>query len=326
MEEKNKIEVYINEQTKEEQIKTPMLDYATNDDGYMEYITRIFEQPIQIGEVLLDFIQRDLKENSYMIFRFYGFQTLLSKEERNNLLATDINNSDNMKRKMEQLYVKYMGEFKDYKKQIIDIIEFCLFNENAEMKDLTPLERLVVFTSTKDIKEYTILKYNNFKQSIRLNKDMSRMKEEQIINTLQDKDNNRYGIQEIYEIDNFYNLLFLELYFILLERTYLKKCKNCGKYFLTTNSAVIYCNNVYEANKTCREIGASKVFSKNLEKDEAYGLYRKVYKKKQALAKSKGGSFEIEYNMFKYKGKDKKNAYKLKEITKKEFMDWLKKQ
>lgn len=326
MEEKNKIEVYINEQTKEEQIKTPMLDYATNDDGYMEYITIIFEQPIQIGEVLLDFIQRDLKENSYMIFRFYGFQTLLSKEERNNLLATDINNSDNMKRKMEQLYVKYMGEFKDYKKQIIDIIEFCLFNGNAKIKNLTPLERLVVFTSTKDIKEYTILKYNNFKQSIRLNKDMSRMKEEQIINTLQDKDNNRYGIQEIYEIDNFYNLLFLELYFILLERTYLKKCKNCGKYFLTTNSAVIYCNNVYEANKTCREIGASKVFSKNLEKDEAYGLYRKVYKKKQALAKSKGGSFEIEYNMFKYKGKDKKNAYKLKEITKKEFMDWLKKQ
>ena len=65
MEEKNKIEVYINEQTKEEQIKTPMLDYATNDDGYMEYITRIFEQPIQIGEVILDFIQRDLKENSY---------------------------------------------------------------------------------------------------------------------------------------------------------------------------------------------------------------------------------------------------------------------
>ena len=172
MEEKNKIEVYINEQTKEEQIKTPMLDYATNDEGYMEYIIRIFEQPIQIGEILLDFIQMDLKENSYMIFRFYGFQTLLSKEERNNLLATDINNSDNMKRKMEQLYVKYMGEFKDYKKQIIDIIEFCLFDENTKMKDLKPLERLVVFTSTKDIKKYTILKYNNFKQSIRLNKDI----------------------------------------------------------------------------------------------------------------------------------------------------------
>lgn len=115
-------------------------------------------------------------------------------------------------------------------------------------------------------------------------------------------------IQEIYEIDNFYNLLFLELYFILQGKTYLKKCKNYGKYFLTTNSAVIYCDNRFEDNKTCREIGASKVFTKNLEKDEAYNLYRKVYKKKQALAKSKGGSFEIEYNRFKHKGKDKKNS------------------
>ena len=66
----------------------------------------------------------------------------------------------------------------------------------------------------------------------------------------------------LYQVDKhfFYNLLFLELYFILQEKTYLKKCKNCGKYFLTTNSAVIYCDNVFEDNKTCREIGASKVF------------------------------------------------------------------
>ncbi len=39
--------------------------------------------------------------------------------------------------------------------------------------------------------------------------------------------------------------------------------------------------------------------------------------------KAKGGSFEIEYNRFKYQGKDKKNAYKLKEITKDEFIKWI---
>ena len=156
MEEKNKIEVYINRQTKEEQIKTPMLDYATNDDGYMEYITKIFEQPIQIGEVLLDFIQRDLKENSYMIFRFYGFQTLLSKEERNNLLATDINNSDNMKRKMEQLYVKYMGEFKDYKKQNPIILLDDVFSDLDNTKKNNLLKHLdgdmQIIITTTDLK------------------------------------------------------------------------------------------------------------------------------------------------------------------------------
>ena len=191
---------------------------------------------------------------------------------------------------------------------------------------MTPLEKLHLFINTNKVEEYSILKHNEFKKVIKINKDTSKITEKELIQTIKDKDNNRYGIQEIYNIDNFYNLLFLELYFILQEKTYLKKCKNCGKYFLTTNSAVIYCDNVFVDKKTCREIGASKVFTKNLEKDEAYNLYRKVYKKKQALAKSKGGSFEIEYNRFKYQGKDKKNAYKLKEITKEEFIKWLNKQ
>lgn len=97
---------------------------------------------------------------------------------------------------------------------------------------------------------------------IKLNKVTSKMTEKELIQTIKDKDNNRYGIQEIYEIDNFYNLLFLELYFILQEKTYLKKCKNCGKYFLTTNSAVIYCDNIFSDDKTCREIGAVKYLLK----------------------------------------------------------------
>ena len=326
MEGKSKIEVYLNEQLKEEQIKVPMLDYETNEEGNYQYTTKIYEQPNKIGSIVLDFIQKDLKEMSYFIFRFYGFQTLLTEKERKEILALNPNEMEELDNKMEALYSKYQKEFKSFKNQIIDIFEDCLFNEKKELKDLSPLEKLYIFVNTKNVEEYPILKYNEFNKVIKINKDTSKITEKELIQIIKDKDNNRYGIQEIYEIDNFYNLLFLELCFILQEKTYLKKCKNCGKYFLTTNSAVIYCDNVFEDNKTCREIGASKVFTKNLEKDEAYNLYRKVYKKKQALAKSKGGTFEIEYNLFKNQGKDKKNAYKLKEISKEEFMKWLNKQ
>ena len=326
MEGKSKIEVYLNEQLKEEQIKVPMLDYETNEEGNYQYTTKIYEQPNKIGSIVLDFIQKDLKEMSYFIFRFYGFQTLLTEKERKEILALNPNEMEELDNKMEALYSKYQKEFKSFKNQIIDIFEDCLFNEKKELKDLSPLEKLYIFVNTKNVEEYPILKYNEFNKVIKINKDTSKITEKELILSIKDKDNNRYGIKEIYEIDNFYNLLFLELYFILQEKTYLKKCKNCGKYFLTTNSAVIYCDNVFEDNKTCREIGASKVFTKNLEKDEAYNLYRKVYKKKQALAKSKGGTFEIEYNLFKNQGKDKKNAYKLKEITKEEFMKWINEQ
>ena len=326
MEEKNKIEVYVNEHQKEEQIRVPMLDFEMNKEGDYQYTTKIFEQPNKIGSIVLDFIQQDLKEIAYLIFRFYGFQTLLTDKERKEILALNTDDFKKLDNKIENLYSNYKKEFESYKRQIIDIIEYCLFNKDENLKNLKPSEKLAVFYSTKNVEEYNILKYNQFNKVIKINKDISKKTEKEIIKDLKDRENNRYGIQEIYEIDNFYNLLFLELYFILQEKTYLKKCKNCGKYFLTTNSAVIYCDNVFVDKKTCREIGASKVFTKNLEKDEAYNLYRKVYKKKQALAKSKGGSFEIEYNLFKAQGKDKKNAYKLKEITKEEFIKWINKQ
>ena len=321
-----KVEIYINELLKEEQVKIPMLDYSVNDEGNTILDTKIYESPNQIGIMLLDFISQDLKEFSNMIFRYYGFHTLLTENERNDLLSLDLTTDQELNLKMEQLYEKYKAELENYKKQIIDIIEYCIFNESEDLRTLTPLDRLTIFFNESKIEDYTILQYNQFSKKIKPNKDISKTDKNTLINNLKDKDNNRYGIKEIYEIDNFYNFLFLELYFILQQKTYLKKCKNCGKYFLTTNLAVIYCNNTFEDNKTCREIGASKVFAKNLENDEAYNLYRKVYKKKQALAKSKGGSFEIEYNLFKHQGKDKKNAYNLNEITKDEFIEWLKKQ
>lgn len=325
METNNKIELYINEKIKEEQIKVPMLDYEINDKGNYQYTTKIYEQPNKIGSIVLDFIQKDLKEMSYFIFRFYGFQTLLTENERQEILSINPNEMKKLDNKMEKLYSKYQKEFEGFKSQIIDILEYCLFKEKKELKDLSPLEKMYIFINTNNVEKYSILKYNEFNKVIKINKDTSKITEPELIRIIKNKDNNRYGIQEIYEIDNFYNLLFLELYFILQEKTCLKKCKNCGKYFLTINSAVIYCDNVFEDNKTCREIGASKVFSKNLERDEAYNLYRKVYKKKQALAKSKGGSFEVEYNLFKNQGKDKKNAYKLKEITKEDFIKWIQK-
>ncbi len=326
MEQKNKIEMYINEHLREEQIKVFMLDYEINDKGIYQYTTKVYEQPNKIGSIVLDFIQQDLKEMSYFIFRFYGFQILLTEKERKEILALNPNENKELNNKIDKLYSKYQKEFESYKRQIIDILEYCLFNEKKELENLTPLEKLYIFIHTNSIEEYPILIYNEFNKVIKLNKDTSKITEKQLIELLKDEENNRYGIQEIYEIDNFYNLLFLELYFILQEKTYLKKCKNCGKYFLTTNSSVIYCDNIFEDNKTCREIGASKVFIKNLEIDEAYSLYRKVYKKKQALAKTKGGNFEIEYNLFKQQGKDKKNAYRLKEITKEEFINWINKQ
>ena len=43
MEKNNKIELYMNEKLKEEQIKVPMLDYEINDKGNYQYTTKIYD-------------------------------------------------------------------------------------------------------------------------------------------------------------------------------------------------------------------------------------------------------------------------------------------
>lgn len=89
-------------------------------------------------------------------------------------------------------------------------MEYCLFNEKRELNDLSPLEKLHIFVNTKNVEEYPILKYNEFNKVIKINKDTSKITEKELIRIIKDKDNNRHGIKEFYEIDNFYNLLFLE--------------------------------------------------------------------------------------------------------------------
>lgn len=35
----------------------------------------------------------------------------------------------------------------------------------------------------------------------------------------------------------------------------IKKCKNCGKFFVPDNRVdELYCNSIYENNKTCKEV------------------------------------------------------------------------
>lgn len=64
----------------------------------------------------------------------------------------------------------------------------------------------------------------------------------------------------------------------------IKKCENCGKYFIpASRSDEIYCNNVYnpESGKTCKDIG----YEVKLSKDAFKSAYRTAYKTQRARIK-----------------------------------------
>lgn len=69
---------------------------------------------------------------------------------------------------------------------------------------------------------------------------------------------------------------------ILKNHISIKKCKNCGKYFIPQNRAdEIYCTNIYQNGKTCKEVG----YSQSVKNDSFKSAYRSAYKTQRARIK-----------------------------------------
>jgi hypothetical protein len=72
------------------------------------------------------------------------------------------------------------------------------------------------------------------------------------------------GIYEEYEVNDLFEVLFLEVYHMILGNKAVKKCRHCGLYFVFNNLNVEYCDRIVEgAEKPCSEIGPKRAYQKN---------------------------------------------------------------
>lgn len=71
--------------------------------------------------------------------------------------------------------------------------------------------------------------------------------------------------------------------------TIIRRCKNCGQYFITERSNIDYCQRILPGEtQTCYVIGPKRVFNKLLSADVPRNLYSKAYKKYQARLRRNG--------------------------------------
>jgi hypothetical protein len=110
--------------------------------------------------------------------------------------------------------------------------------------------------------------------------------------------------------------------------TVIKKCGNCGKYFIPLlRSDTIYCDRQAPQDnvKTCQEYGSYKAWSDNLKNDEVAGKHRNTYMKLQLLVKrnpdmtSHKNKFEEYKRLSKQWKLDVKNGVKSKE----DYLKWI---
>lgn len=126
---------------------------------------------------------------------------------------------------------------------------------------------------------------------------------------------------------NIFGYFYYMTYTILKNYYYnIKKCKNCSKYYIVENSSKqLYCDNLYNENQTCRDIGNQLAQLKKQQDDLVYGKYRKIYAKKAMLVKRNPDieSYKIDYENWKKEAQEYRDKLKKEKITNEEFEKWL---
>ena len=297
------------------------------------YSSHIKKDEFNIGEQLCDFLNTDFENPN-------SFKTLIKKYGINFFLnLTDIKYSDfpvpaeEYENSLDILINDHKYVFSLFRQDLMLDIEY-IFNMNnlEEIKDLTPLQRFQVMTNS-DVSSKSLEKIDNDKVRINLSafeilRDYSNypMRQDETQRIVSKANiNSSYFI----ECTDIIQTLLIELLEIAKLNIEIKKCRNCGKFFVPDNrSDEIYCSNIYENGKTCKEIGHFKVQQKLIQENDDLRIYRNVYQKLLLRTRRNPNNtkYAREFEFFKDDNNKWKENISKGVSTEKEYIEWLKKQ
>ena len=297
------------------------------------YSSHIKKDEFNIGEQLCDFLNTDFENPN-------SFKTLIKKYGINFFLnLTDIKYSDfpvpaeEYEKSLDTLINNHKYVFSLFRQDLMLDIEY-IFNMNnlEEIKDLTPLQRFQVMTNS-DVSSKSLEKIDNDKVRINLSafeilRDYSNypMRQDETQRIVSKANiNSSYFI----ECTDIIQALLIELLEIAKLNIEIKKCKNCGKFFVPDNrSDEIYCSNIYENGKTCKEIGHFKVQQKLIQENDDLRIYRNVYQKLLLRTRRNPSNtkYAREFELFKDDNNKWRENISKGISTEKEYLEWLKKQ
>ena len=290
-------------------------------------------EKLKLGTELCDFLNTNFF-NSESIREFinkYGVTTIASlsgikinahysKEEYDSMVDEVINS---VKDKLEE----YKNTF------IEDITYIYNINDLEELNNLLPTQRLhILRDSKKESQVKKIYDSNNLKLSLNNFGNFAEFSitaeddAQEIAKNVKADYLNTYCFESNDVIQSF----IIELFEMTeIESTAIKKCKNCGKFFVPDNRVdELYCNNIYENNKTCKEIGPFRTKQKLMQENDELRVYRNVYQKLLLRTRRNptNTQYEEDFNNFKQENIKLKKKIENGEITQTEYVKWLEEQ
>ena len=129
-----------------------------------------------------------------------------------------------------------------------------------------------------------------------------------------------------YVLDTLEDLLKYEVYGMIQAEKRIKRCKNCGRYFVVDKSNMEYCDRIAAGEtKPCSEIGKSRTYEQKIAKGgTAMALYRKAYKTHFARIRS-GTMTREQFDAWKDEATAKRLEVESGILDMDEYATWLKK-
>lgn len=314
-----------------------------NKDGFfaLDYTAEAFQNDVDSTHILSDFLNMDFSNyDDYFIFftkYFISFIDFLEDEDIKNLKADYLYNFNEINDLAKKYYPIIINLIKEKQADIKELINYSYNYDSNDKNNISSIIEIPYRFSAYRLKHKEKYDYfsNNIIQigrsyDVTLDNYYDININDLTLNQLQ-KEISDFHIRPSYRSQliaiNIFGYFYYMTYHIVINTKYqIRKCKNCGKYYIAEiSSKQLYCDNQYNENQTCKDIGNQIAQLKKQQEDLVYGKYRKIYAKKSMLVKRNPDitSYKAEYEEWKKEAQKLRNNLKDNKITNDEFEKWL---
>lgn len=298
---------------------------------FINYIELDHEKIIKMIEDDFNLIEKDYNKFELNINNFFNkltkihpyffdfVQTFISIID----ICQDELQLKNETKQLKKELIRYVEVGKKYK----EAVEICLDYENpSEYSNLSTLERYFLYEQTENnpraliFPSYRIGTKENLDKR---NEDISVSDTSNYIELKKLLPKEPLVIFEMYQT-NIEGVCYFEFIKLVTKGIFVRKCKNCNKYFINTGRAdTLYCDRLIDGEeKTCKDVGAMNIYREKTKNDPIMDEYNKIYKRNNARVRYKKMS-KNDFYIWSEKARKIRDKARSGEITLEEFKEWL---
>lgn len=207
-------------------------------------------------------------------------------------------------------------------------MEFCMDGTNDEdYKQLSPVERLYIYEQWRKAQGEQPLYFetDTFSSRLVISEEISTVGDFSIEELVDKLKKQKPQIAEMTVLPTGWALMRFELMKMISQGIQIKKCANCGRYFiLDGRSDIEYCSRPLadQPGKTCQNVGALNKYIDKVHADPIRKEYHRAYKRNHSRV-CIGTMTQTEFLEWSDEARKKRDQCIAGVLSKDEFMEWV---